>query len=103
MGVYVTGGIHTPSLLAAMRERAAFLADNPHIKPTVLERAFLEAHHRRQLERNGSAQALPSPDLSKVREGSEQSAKHLLPGRWADPALPRVRHLRVDSMDNAAS
>jgi hypothetical protein len=48
MGAYVTGGLHTPELLTAMRERAAFLSQNPQIKPTVLEQAFLDAHNRRK-------------------------------------------------------
>jgi len=68
MGAYVTGGLHTPELLTAMRERAAFLADNPHIRPTVLERAFLKAHIQRQIRSNGRSQALPRPNVRTVQK-----------------------------------
>tara|TARA_Y100000361_G_C10884212_1_gene200783 strand:+ start:154 stop:324 length:171 start_codon:yes stop_codon:yes gene_type:complete len=53
LGAYVTGGLHTPELLAAMRKRAAFLAQNPQIKPTVLEQAFIDAHNRRNQKAQG--------------------------------------------------
>ncbi len=59
-------GMNEENLLA-MRRRVLELDANPHIKPTALEKAFLEAYQERKKEAYGRSQSLPASPLSRVR------------------------------------
>ena len=59
-------GMNEENLLA-MRRRVLELDANPHIKPTALEKAFLEAYQERKKEAYGRSQSLPASPLPRVR------------------------------------
>ena len=59
-------GMNEENLLA-MRRRVLELDANPHIKPTALEKAFLEAYRERKKGAHGRQDSLPSSTLSKLR------------------------------------
>ncbi len=59
-------GMNEENLLA-MRRRVLELDANPHIKPTALEKAFLEAYRERKKGAYGRQDSLSSSALSKLR------------------------------------